>query len=41
MIYDEPVFSINPLTQLPIHYTAPAIPVRSFTLRFEYIEWNI
>ena len=29
------------MSQLPIHDRAPDVPLRSFTLRFEYIIWNI
>ena len=41
MIYNEPGFAINPLTQLPIHDTALDVPLTSFTLRFECMVWKI
>ena len=40
LIYDEPGFAINPLTQLPIHDTAPNVLLKSFTLRFEDDVWK-
>ena len=43
LIYDEPVniLALNPLSQLSSHDTNPTVPMRSFTLRFEYIVWKI
>ena len=38
MIYDEPICATNPSTQSPIHDTAPDIPLKTFTLRFKYID---
>ena len=37
LINNDPVCAINPSTQVPIYETAPAVSLRPFTLRFEYI----